>query len=313
MFKSILILVALLATQLVQASPVVMPEGDPDAESRGWTPWVSLGGGITSDPAACTAGNWTYVFARGTDNTIFYRFRSLASGVWSNWFRLSTQTTTGSPAAACAVYPNGSYRVHVFIRGPGGPIWMKGGFHGNWGGWTSLGGATYPGSGPAAAWNPVGNRLEVFMRGADGTMYRKYRYYGTWRGWTRVSSTIKSDPAVAMWSTSHFDIFALGTTGQLWSRFWDGGAWYPSTYHAGVITSSADAVTRGVGLLDVFSRGTSYQLLWKTQVQGGWSGWTNLGGYLTSGPGATTYASNARIMVFVRGSDGALWYRAWAP
>lgn len=313
MRKLFLSIIFLLSSVPAFAQLEAMPEGDREAEARGWTAWVNLGGSITSDPAACTAGNWTYVFARGTDNTVFYRTRYLPTGIWSAWRRLSTRTTTASPAAACTYHSNTNYKVDVFIAGTGGNIYHLPGSNGSWGSWQNIGGVADAGSGPAAAANVVGNRLEVFVRGTDHTLFRKYRYYGTWSGWTRVSSTVKSDPAVAMVSTSHFDVFAVAPSDQLWSRMWEGNLWYSPRLHAGVITSSPDAVSRQLGSLDVFARGPNRELLWKTQAQGNYGSWMSLGGVLTSGPGATTYASNARIFVFVRGTDGALYYRAWAP
>ncbi|WP_409478705.1 hypothetical protein [Pseudobdellovibrio sp. HCB154] len=51
----------------------------------------------------------------------------------------------------------------------------------------------------------------------------------------------------------------------------------------------------------------------KRWISGAWGQWNDLGGIATSGPGATTFANRSRIMVFVRGTDGALWYRTWAP
>lgn len=77
--------------------------------------------------------------------------------------------------------------------------------------------------------------------------------------------------------------------------------------------SAPDVVSRNSSSLDLFARGFSGNLMHKRWISGTWGQWNDLGGIATSGPGATTFANRSRIMVFVRGTDGALWYRAWAP
>jgi hypothetical protein len=302
-----------LGFHFASANPETMPEGDRDAEARGWTQWTTLGGTITADPAACTAGDYTYVFVRNTNNQLSYRVRYLPTGVWSAWQSLSSSSTTGSPAVSCTFFTNTNWHVDVFIASTNRHVYTRTLKNGQWSStWTNLGHNLALGSGLAATSDVVGDRIELYMLGTDHTLYRKYRYFGNWSGTQRVSSLVKSDPGATMWNTGHIDIFAVSQSNQLWSRMWENGAWYPPRLHAGVITSSPDAVNRYIGAVDVFARGSDNTLWWKQQINGVWGGWTSLGGYLTSGPGATTYANKARMFVFVRGTDGALWYRAWA-
>lgn len=77
--------------------------------------------------------------------------------------------------------------------------------------------------------------------------------------------------------------------------------------------SAPDLVSRNSSSLDLFVRGLGGKLMHKRYNSGTWGPWNNLGGIATSGPGATTFANKTRIMVFVRGTDGALWYRTWTP
>src|SRR4051812_36171458 len=74
----------------------------------GWTDWADLGGGSTSAPAACTAGNLTYVFARNLNKQLSYRRRYLPSGLWTPWIKAPILKSGnvkldigGAPAVTC--------------------------------------------------------------------------------------------------------------------------------------------------------------------------------------------------------------------
>ncbi len=215
-----LLLSSLFARAETPADPNV--DGDSEAVSRGWRPWYRMVFNATSDPAACSAGKWTYLTVRGSDNTIFYRVRSNSTGAWSNWKRLSSMKTNGHPAITCTYYSSTNFRIDAFIANTNGNLYHFPNINGTWGAAENIGGVVDFGSGPAATSDVVGNHLEVFVRGTDQTLFRKYRYFGTWSNWERVSTPMKSDPAAAMWNQGHFDIFAVTPNYQLWSRFWEG-------------------------------------------------------------------------------------------
>ena len=64
----------------------------------GWTAWQSLGGIITSSPAAATAMTNQFgqlnVFARGLDGALWYRV--LTAGGWQPWTRFDTRLMAGT-------------------------------------------------------------------------------------------------------------------------------------------------------------------------------------------------------------------------
>jgi hypothetical protein len=89
----------------------------------------------------------------------------------------------------------------------------------------------------------------------------------------------------------------------------------------GVLTSGPAAITIGKsGFADsantwVFARGpgkaVQYREFVGTRVSGSWGPWTRLGGKALGAPGVTCLGGPAsRPIVFIRGTDGALWQRS---
>jgi gamma-D-glutamyl-L-lysine dipeptidyl-peptidase len=68
------------------------------------------------------------------------------------------------------------------------------------------------------------------------------------------------------------------------------------------------------GAFVVFGRGLDSALWWTYQTATGWSGWASLGGRITSKPTAyatpTSGSSTIAAAMYVRGADGAVWFRA---
>jgi hypothetical protein len=85
-----------------------------------WTPWRSLGGSLSSSPAAASVvGGEVRVFARGQDGGLWSR--ELQGGVWGPWiahggYLSSPPTATGDVAAAM---------VEVAVRGGDGYVYEQ--------------------------------------------------------------------------------------------------------------------------------------------------------------------------------------------
>ncbi len=316
MNKKIYVLLLLLFTAMAFAQT----EENLEVDEKGWTVWANLGGQITSDPAACTGGNFTVVFARGTDNQIWFRKRFLPTGVWAAWKKVPNipgVNVSGSPAVICY---DGGYYVSAFLNvvGSNNRVWTNSvvssetsdGF-GTWYSPTAFNAALF--SGPALAGWGI-NRQHSFVRGGDNRIYYNTRTNGQTSPYqVLVSEFSYNDPAAVMPSTDRVDFFYRDQFGKLWQRFMVGALWYPRQEIPGVTYSSPDVVSRDIYSLDLFAKGAGNTLIHKRSINGVWGSWINLGGNVSSGPGATTYASNARMMVFVRWIDGTLRYRAWAP
>ena len=125
----------------------------------GWGPWTSLGGIITTAPAA--SGN--NIYARGGDNALWTR--TLSTG----WSSLGGIITT-APAASGST---------IFARGADNALWTRTLSTG----WTTLGGIIT--TGPAASGN------DVYARGGDNALWT--RSLST--GWSSLGGIITSPPA----------------------------------------------------------------------------------------------------------------------
>ncbi len=128
----------------------------PPVPGRGWSSWESLGGILTSAPAAVSWGpNRIDVFVRGTDNALWHIWWD--GNRWSSWESLGGMLTS-SPGVS-SWQPN---RLDVFVRGTDNALWHIWWDGNRWSSWESLGGSLT--SGPAAvSWGP--NRIDVFARG----------------------------------------------------------------------------------------------------------------------------------------------------
>jgi hypothetical protein len=292
----------------------------------GWTNWATLGGQITSDPAACSAGGFTFVFAKGTDDQIWYRIRYLSTGVWGAWKKtpLLSQTqnisVTGSPAALC-FHSTSSDTFLLSVIGSDKRLWSVSGkvisTNAVFGKWNSVGGFTaalY--TGPALAGWP-NYRTFYFVRGADNFIYVRTVLNSPTPNpppfQVLIAEPIYNDPAAVMTSSDRVDFFYRDQFGKLWWKLMLGTTWFPPTVIPGVTYSGPEVVGLNTRTLDLFAKGFNNTLIHNRAIDGSFGNWDNMGGYLVGGPGATTYANSTRMMVFARWTDGRLWYRAWAP
>lgn len=176
-------------------------------------------GGASSDPAAVqTGGGKTYLFVRGSDNSMRVNIRS-SGGTWSGWNSIGGNCTSGPGAAT-----DGGSGVRVYCRGVDGAIHEQSGEP--WSGWNvtlfapAAGNSTSP---PAAAPH------HVFVRGADNRVYYKHKLTGSWTGWMDLGGNTTYGPAVATTMSGRLDVFAVGTDGYLWHKVNDNGWWEQSS------------------------------------------------------------------------------------
>jgi Repeat of unknown function (DUF346) len=141
-------------------------------DSAGTHSWQSLGGILTSSPAAMSPTSGVIdVYGRGNDGAIYQR--EYKNNAWSSWTSLGGQLASNTGPAACSWGPG---RLDVFAQGTNGALYHKW-YNGGWSGWESLGGALT--SSPAAAAASGGNSIDVFVRGTDGALWWKYYNGGT--------------------------------------------------------------------------------------------------------------------------------------
>src|SRR5665647_2443426 len=132
----------------------------------GHTGWESLGGYLTSSPAATSPTSGVIdVFARGTNGALYTRHYS--GGSWGAWTSLGGQIPAGTSPAACSW---GASREDLFVQGTNGALYQSTWTGSTWSGWTSLGGSIT--SSPAAT-SPASGTIDVGVRGTNGALYER--------------------------------------------------------------------------------------------------------------------------------------------
>lgn len=178
-----------------------------------WSGWTSLGGIITSRPAAAVDGGGLYVAGRGTDGAAWERPASPAG----RWQSLGGMVAAGTGPAA-AVDASGD--LAVFVQGVDGALWENRG-----GSWSGLGGAV---QGDPGASSVSAGHLEGFVRGGyDGALWHRWWSASAgWSPWVSLGGIVTSGPAAATYQGSgRQDVFALGGDGDVWEISFTDGQW----------------------------------------------------------------------------------------
>ncbi len=216
----------------------------------GWSSWDSLGGYLTSSPAATSSGNGRIdVVVRGSNGALYQRSWT---GSWSNWIPLGGQIPAGTGPAACSW---GAGRLDVFVQGTNGALYHKS-YTGTWSSWDNLGGSLT--SSPAAATSPGSSRIDVVVRGSNGALYQS-SWTGSWSTWAYLGGQIPAGtgPAACSWGAGRLDLFVQGTNGALYHKWYTGSTWSGWQNLGGSLTSSPAAATApGSSHIDVVVRGS---------------------------------------------------------
>jgi Uncharacterized protein conserved in bacteria (DUF2334) len=277
-----------------------------------WGTWASLSGQLTASPATVSwADGHIDVFARGTDNALWWRNSSDGGASWSAWSSLGGQlaATTG-PAASS----QRAGQLDVFVIGSDQALWHRSYNSGTWSTWESLSGQ-FTASPAAVSW--ADGRIDVFGRGSDNALWHRSYNNSAWFTWESLGGQLAATtgPAVSSQREGQLDVFAIGSDQALWHRSYNNSAWSTWESLSGQFTASPAAVSWADGRIDVFARGTDNALWWRNSSDGGasWSAWSSLGGQLaaTTGPAASSQRAG-QLDVFVIGSDNALWHRTYA-
>jgi hypothetical protein len=262
--------------------------------------WSSLGGVLTSSPAASSWGAGTSdVFVRGTDNALWHRH--FDGTTWGGWESLGG-ILTADPAAVSSA----ANLIDVFVRGTDNAIWHRRFNGSSWSAWDSIGGVATTGA-SASSWGA--NRLDVVVAGTNnyGLWHRSWNGTG-WSAWDSLGGVANSAPSVTATGTGQLDVYVRGTDNALWHRTGDGtGSWSAWQSLGGILAGSPAATSCAAGHVDVFVTGVT-ATLWHQGFNGtSWSGWTAVGGYWNTGPAAACIPGGTVIDLFERGPDLSLW------
>jgi hypothetical protein len=261
------------------------------------TSWQSLGGVLTSRPAATSwSPDRLDAFARGTDNQLWHRWFS--GNQWSAWEPLGGSLTSGPGAVSWS-----AGRIDVFARGTDNQLWHRWFGSNQWSGWEPLGGLLT--SSPAAASWSAG-RLDVVVDGTDNQVWHRWFDGNQWYGWEPLGGSTTSDPAAASWAPGRLDVFirnADGTMGHRWFQV----QWSPAYEWFGASLALGPSATSAYsGQLDVVGPGAA-NVPQRLEYASGWLNWQSLGGATTQAPSVVRRdASNEDVLV--TGTDNALYF-----
>ncbi|MGZ4870239.1 MAG: DUF2334 domain-containing protein [Halobacteriota archaeon] len=217
-----------------------------------WWAWKSLGGVLSSAPAAVSRPNGKIdVFVRGSDGALWSRATTNEGTTWSNWYLIGGQLHDGTGPAA---YAWGDTRIGWVVTGTDNKLWHMwkdgAGTHG----WQSLGGVLT--SSPGATSSTSG-AIDVFVRGSDNAVWQRGYTTNGWSGWKSLGGQLAPNmgPAVSSWSAGRLDVFVVGTDSRLWHKSYQ-NVWSIWDSLGGACASSPAATSGASGRIDVFVRGT---------------------------------------------------------
>jgi hypothetical protein len=258
----------------------------PDLQNWVWSEWETLGGALTSPPAAVSWGEGRIdVFVRGTDRALWHKW--FTGFGWSDWESLGGALNFGP--AVCSWGPG---RLDVFARGTDNTIFQRT-FDQGWSDWTrvpdrspaltvalpGIAAVSWPNAIELFTWAQVPPNPNVYLvqKTYCRDRWKQYHPIGDILAVPAAPASTSTSLAVASWRDQFF------TTSLDW--FMRGGD---------------NTLVHSAGRLSCGGDDSSLQEIF---------GPTSRGGFLTSGPAAVA-SSRDRIDVIVRGGDNAL-YHMW--
>jgi hypothetical protein len=248
-------------------------------DGGGFSDWSSLGGNITSGPAAVGYGSSVLVFARGTDGAIYQK--TYANGSWSAWGSLGGYSTS-APAVEVRRGPEGY--VDVAIKGGDNAIYFRTYVPGTgWSPWGSLGGNLT--SAPSLNSQSAGI-VNVWARGTDGHLYQQAWNGSQWIGWGSLDGGLVGAPAGVSRAENVVNVYVRGTDNATHSRSWTAATgWYPwAQLDPAPIESAPAAGGDGAGHEWVVARKDGGVAI--KEWTGAWGSWSSLGAVAVPPPPA---------------------------
>ena len=251
-------------------------------DGASWGSWKSLGGVLTSDPAAVSRS------AGKIDVFVPRRRRRPLVEVYHGRRHLLVRPGTrsagsSSPAPARAAYAWGDARIGVVVTGTNKALYHI---------WNerrvvrlAKPSADTLTSSPAAT-SPTTGVIDVYGRGSDGALYKMHYSGGVWGS---VVQDRRAAPQQALalprtnWGSTRTGWFVTGTNNALYHTWNDGTAHMVGKTLAGYLTSSPGAISKSAGTIDVFVRGGDGALWGKSYASSsanGWGAWSEIGGQL---------------------------------
>lgn len=248
-------------------------------DSAGWVP-LELNYSFQGTPTVAKDANGLLeVFARGSDNNIWYTTQQ-GTG-WSGWSILQSSVSYFSSPKVMA---NQDGLLEVFALGSDNNIWhISQESPTVWSSWGTLQtGLQFQGT-PTIAMNADG-RLEVFVRGSDNSIRHAWQTVagGTWSGWAALAGgeTVGGNPSVSTNTDGRLELFVRGTGGDIYHLWQNKGG--PAWQGVWVVLQS-NLVFKGTpsealnadGRMEIFAIGSNNNIwhAWQKIASGSWSSW----------------------------------------
>jgi len=260
------------------------------------------------------------VYARGSDQQIYWKFRLYSAGRFGSWvdWRALGCCFDSDPTAVSWSFDH----TDLFARDIGGEIrWAVLSQQGDsnnlqWGAWRSLGAPDAGAASAPAVASSSTQRLHLFVRGGDDCLYYK-AYSGAWsQTWTRLSDeTFIGKPTAAARTGGRVDVMVVTTDGHLRHHAFDGSSWLPSELLDGPIAvGSSPALAASAGTLYLYAQTPDHHLAERTSNDRPWGAWRDLGGALDASPAAVGSLLRPHVDIAATSDDHgseSLWLRSW--
>jgi 5-hydroxyisourate hydrolase-like protein (transthyretin family) len=150
-----------------------------------WSAWKSLGGVLTSSPAATSPSTSVIdVFVSSTNGALWSVNSTNNGTTWNAWKSIGGQLASGTGPAADA---RGLNSLDVFVQGTDHVLYYTHWNGSTWSAWTSLGGTLAAGSSPAAT-SPRSGQVDISVLGTGNVLWWKTTTNSgaSWSGWMSV-------------------------------------------------------------------------------------------------------------------------------
>ncbi|WP_255947839.1 glycoside hydrolase [Streptomyces odontomachi] len=278
----------------------------------GWSGWTSLGGDLTSDPAAIRYGDRIEVFGRAADGSVTTDTKASGGG-WSGWTSLGGELA-GDPVAIDYHTQQSGDQIELFGRAPDGSVSTAVYTPGSgWSGWSSLAGSLT--GDPTVI--QFGSQLELFGRAPDGsTSYNVFTPGKGWSGWASLGGVITGDPAAVQYG-QQVQVYGRGSDGAVWSdvrtpgQGWSGWQSVGGTIVGNPVVTPYDTTQYGAQL-EIFGRAPDGATWSRDYTPGsGWSSWFSVGGKLAADPVVVRYGT--QLQLYGRAENGTTWSDVYTP
>jgi hypothetical protein len=254
-----------------------------------WSEWSSLGGSVTSGPAAVSFNGVLNVFARGTDGTVQQTWIK-GDGTWAPWISLGGYTLS-APAVNVR---RGDNFLDLVVRGGDSQMYHQAYVPGTgWSGFAPIGGLL---TSAATVNSQADHLLNIWSRGTDAQMYQKSWTGSAWTEWGALGGGLDGAPTSISRAENVIDIYVKGAGGGTYQRSWTPGAWSDWIALDPSPIDSAPAAGADTAQHEYLFARRGNEVLYKQWTAGiGWVAWTSLGVVALPPPPAAPPPSTAPL------------------